>query len=110
MTTISNIQAVEIAATVIEARGFELSGASNQSEALYFRLPGYSDDLRVAAHACRHPYGIAYSLEFTYEHGWQRDEQDIRLDREQIEALAADAIEAYLERADEEEDWDEEED
>lgn len=99
----NKFQAVEIAARTIEAAGFVREALSNLSEALYFRFPGRRGLLRVAAHACRHPFDIVTTLTFEYREAWQRDEDTTGLLEEEVVAMAREAIEEYLAEAEEEE-------
>jgi hypothetical protein len=73
----NKIDAVEAAAAYIEAKGFEFAARSNLSEARYFRRPGYTSTLRVAAHECRHRDQIAANLTIDYKEAWERDEQRV---------------------------------
>lgn len=105
---ISDIDAVEMACDMIETKGFVFDARSGVSEARYFSFPGYWDRLRVAAHGCRHGYRVAYSLEFVYREAWQHDDNDIGLDRDGVAWFVDDAIEAFFDRAELDEDEDEE--
>jgi hypothetical protein len=94
--TVSALQAVEIARDHIMARGFKLETTSNLSEAVYLSYPGYSDNLRVAAHGCRHSCGVAYSLEFTYKTDQERDADNLFRHEHEIIDDANYAIERFF--------------
>jgi antibiotic biosynthesis monooxygenase (ABM) superfamily enzyme len=101
-------QACAIARRIVESQGFICDGVSSQSEASYWRLPGYIVTLRIAAHACRHGYGVAAWLTFDYREAWERDEERLAWisDEEEVEMAVTDAIADYMrdaEREDEEE-------
>lgn len=70
-------EAVQIANDYIQAKGFEIAAYSGLSEAIYLRRPNYSESLRIAAHACRHPFGVAAKLTIDYREAWERDEQRV---------------------------------
>jgi len=61
----NRIEAIAIACSHLESKGFKLEGASNISEAVYLEAPGYTGTFRLAAHSCRHGFNVAVSLEFT---------------------------------------------
>lgn len=69
--------AVDKASAYIEANGFKCTARSNLSEATYFCRAGRSQTLRVAAHACRHPFNVASQLTIEYREAWERDENRV---------------------------------
>lgn len=69
--------AVETAAAYIESKGFEFVARSSLSEARYFKRAGMADNLRVAAHPCRHGFKIAANLTIDYRGADERDEKTV---------------------------------
>ena len=107
MSVINSVEAIKIAAAYAEAQGFEMTGRSNISEAVYLERPGFDGSLRLAAHSCRHGYDVIAGLEMF-------DDDDrfppalgyniTGYSRADIEALAAEAIAAYDAKAEKIED------
>ena len=107
MKITNSIEAINIAADFIEAQGFEMTGMSNISEAVYLTRPGFSGALRLAAHGCRHRSGVVAGIEMF-------DDDDrfpptfgyniTGYSRADIEDLAAEAIAVYDAKAEKIED------
>ena len=107
MTVTNSVEAIKIAAAFIEAKGFEMTGMSNISEAVYLTRPGFSGALRLAAHSCRHGSDVVAGLEMF-------DDQDrfpptfgyniTGYSRADIESLAVEAIAIYDAKAEKIED------
>lgn len=103
-------EAVELAGKMLLERGFRRHTISNQSEAEYWIYPGRSETLRVAAHKCRHPFGVAATLTFEYRESWERDEDRLAYPSDESEIVEEVnlAVERYLASAELSDDDDEE--
>lgn len=99
------IEAIEAEAT---KHGFQYSTSSNISEAIYMSYPGREGHLRIAAHPCRHPFGVYGNLVINpsryekFDEEWCEEVYDF--DFWQVEDSLVAAINNFLENAPEEED------
>ena len=101
---LSRFEAIEVAEATLEQYGFVLESASSLSEALYFRAPGYLDNLRVACHRCVHGYGVAANLTFQDDRGGPPAGHHVgNLTCDEVADIVKDSIEAYYDNAEAEE-------